>query len=110
MVSTNTRSVRPIDSTYRFEHFETGNSQTFRSPVHPAILRALERPSGTSTGVQEDTDEEQVHQPPALFGDIHRVIKSGQKVGYPIPTSDAEVLIAAMTRNAGKGSVVVALR
>jgi hypothetical protein len=63
-------TMRKNPAAYCLEHLQTCDCETLRSPVDPSIFCALVAPLRACTGIQQDTDHEQVDQATALLSAI----------------------------------------
>lgn len=93
---------------YRLEHLQTRDGNSLRSPVDSSILGALVAPLRASSGVQQNTDHEQVDQAAAFLSAIH-ILPCGQQVGDSISAAHAEVLVSAVCGNGSEGGVIIPL-
>jgi hypothetical protein len=65
---------------------------------------------GPSPGIQQHADQEQIDQALALFRVVDFLRPCRQKMRDPVPSTDPEMLVPAVWRDARERRIVVALR
>jgi len=95
--------------THVFEHFQAGNGNALRAAICHAILQAPVAPLSAGTGVEQDTDENQVDQATAALVVVDRLGHRRQQFGDTVAAADGKMLVPAVWWDGVEGGIIIAL-
>jgi hypothetical protein len=83
------------------EHLQAGNCQALAASICTPVLLAFVRPRITSTGIEENGNQEEIQQAAAELRMVSGLTPALEQLGNAVSTTNVEVLPAAVRRNRG---------